>query len=70
MTSEDVQQMRRIAIVMANTARLNARIEAMKAANAERARHNLAQAYPEAEYHSAVDEEGMGWNSVIGMLNP
>ena len=69
MNSEDVQRMRNIAIVMANTARLNARIEAMKAANAEKERHNLEQVYSEAEFQSVIDEEGMGWNSVMGQLS-
>lgn len=68
MTSEDVQMMRNVAIVMANVVRATARIEAMKALNAERADKGLAQAYGENAFYEIINDECIGWNAVIGQL--
>lgn len=68
MSESDVALMRNVAIVMANVARAYVKIEAMKALNAERADRGHAQAYGEEAFHEIINDEGIGWNSVIGQL--
>lgn len=57
------------AIVVASAARVVARVFAMQAANDARASHGYAQAYPEEMFLAVIDEEGIGWNTVIELFH-
>jgi hypothetical protein len=65
-----VQQMKGVAMVMAASARAHARIEGMKAVNAERDRQGEVVAYPEQCFLDVIEGEGIGINTVVNMLNP
>lgn len=69
MTSDDVQKMRNITIVMANVARSNIMVESMKTANIEQDIRGLPKKYSEMDFLNIIDGEGIGWNSVINQLN-
>ena len=66
--TEDSVQMRQVAYVMSMTAAASARIEAMKAANAERADRGFAQAYNEAAFEQVIEEFGLHHNAVLVSL--
>lgn len=53
----------------ARIARAQIRVEAMKAANAERADRGLAPAYGEDAFLNIIDEEGIGHNATISAVN-
>jgi len=67
-TDYSVLQMKQIAYVMAQTAAATARIEAMKAANAERSDRGLAKAYPEEAFENVINEFGLHHNAVLTTL--
>ena len=64
-----VQQMRGVAEVMAASARAHARVEGMKAENTQRELRGEALAYPDQQFFDVIDEEGIGVNSVVWMMN-
>jgi len=70
MTDQSAQQMRQVAYVMAQTVAASARIEAMKAANAERADHGHAPAYNEEAFEEVINEFGLHHNAVMTTLAP
>lgn len=65
----DVEQMRCVALVMAQTAAAYARIEGMKAANLEREHKGFALAYSEEFFEDVIEAFGLGQYSVITKLN-
>ena len=68
-TDQSVQQMRQIAYVMSMTVAASARIEGMKAANAERVDHGHAQAYNEDAFEQVILEFGLHHNAVLTSLS-
>ena len=61
----------RAAFVMGQAALLNAKIAAMQAANAERERSGLAQAYSEKQFDDVITEfeAVLGYNAAISYFN-
>ncbi len=69
MTNQDVETMRQAAYVMAQTAAAYARIEGMKAANAEREQRGHALAYSEDAFNEVANEFGLYHNAVVVRLS-
>ena len=65
----EAEQMKKVAMVQAAVARALIRLEAAKAANEERRKDGFADAYSEGALEAIIDEEGIGHNSVVRMLN-
>lgn len=68
MTERDVLMMRQVAYIISQSVCAVARLEAMKALNAERARHDLASAYSEADYERIPIDFGLTHNAVLTIL--
>lgn len=58
----------RSAILMARTAKLNAEVAGMIAANTERQNQGYALAYSERSFLDAIDENKLGENDVIALV--
>jgi hypothetical protein len=69
MPAEDVQKLKNIAYINSQIASAYIELEAMKAANQERANHGLALVWPEAVFLSLIDKYQLGHNQVIANLN-
>ena len=62
-------QMRQVAYVMAQTVAAMARLEGMKALNAERAFHGQSAAYTEADFEQIATDFGLHHNAVLTTLD-
>jgi hypothetical protein len=63
------QMLRAHALLLARTARAHIRVTAMICANGERERCGEAQAYSEEMIYAVIDEESLGENAVLNLIN-
>lgn len=68
MDSYMIEDMKRVAIIMARVAACNAEVEGMKAENANRAQRGESMAYTEDNFALVVENHGIGHNSIMGLL--
>ena len=57
------------AMIFAQCTEALIKMEAMKAANAEREARGEAQTYPKDAFLALIEEHNLGWNNVVGALN-
>lgn len=68
--NDDTQRIVAAARVNARVACALIRCAAMQAENLERTTIGAAPAYTEANFLSVIDDEAIGWNSVVSETNP